>query len=121
MTEPVNKDEKNERRDTHHAESEDRPATTQEIKRELWIMIASIQNAPTETDLAIYESTLFDEVISETPSLRVLRDACRKLRRDSEFLPSIKKCSTHWRIASPIMPPFRLNQHPISAVRKDTC
>ena len=69
---------------------DDRLATDQEIKRALQILIGSIPNAPSKADLSIYAVSLFDEVISESPRLRVLNAACRKLRRDSDFLPTIK-------------------------------
>jgi DnaA N-terminal domain len=69
---------------------DDRLATAQEIKRTLQILIGSFPNAPSKADLSIYGVSLFDEVISESPSLRVLEAACRKLRRDSAFLPSIR-------------------------------
>ena len=69
---------------------DDRLATDQEIKRALQILIGSIPNAPSKADLSIYAVSLFDEVISESPSLRVLNAACRKLRRESGFLPTIK-------------------------------
>jgi hypothetical protein len=69
---------------------DDRLATDQEIKRALQALIGSIPNAPSKADLAKYAVALFDEVISEAPSLRVLNAACRKLRRESNFLPTIK-------------------------------
>jgi hypothetical protein len=69
---------------------DDRLATAQEIKRALQALIGSIPSAPSKADLSIYAISLFDEVTSETPSIRVLNTACRKLRRESEFLPTIK-------------------------------
>jgi hypothetical protein len=69
---------------------DDRSATDQEIKRALQVLIGSIPNAPSKADLSIYAVSLFDEVFSESPSLRVLNAACRKLRRESDFLPTIK-------------------------------
>jgi hypothetical protein len=68
----------------------DRLATAQEIKRALQVLIGSIPNAPSKADLSIYAVSLFDEVISESPRLRVLDAACRKVRRESGFLPPIK-------------------------------
>ena len=72
------------------ADIEDQAATAFEIKRELQVLIASFPNAPGKADLSIYGVNLFDEVLAEAPSLRLLKNACRKLRRKSEFLPSIK-------------------------------
>jgi hypothetical protein len=69
---------------------DDRLATDREIKRALQGLIGSIPNAPSKADLSIYAVSMFDEVISESPSLRVLNAACRKLRRESDFLPTIK-------------------------------
>ena len=72
------------------ADLEDQPATAKEIKRELQILIGSFPNAPGKVDLSIYGVAVFDEVLAEAPSLRLLKNACRRLRRESEFLPSIK-------------------------------
>jgi hypothetical protein len=69
---------------------DDRLATNQDIKRALQALIGSFPNSPTKADLSIYGVSLFDEVVSERPSLRVLEATCRKLRRESDFLPTIK-------------------------------
>jgi hypothetical protein len=73
------------------ADVEDKSATRAEVKRELQALIQSIPNVPKDTDLSFYGISLFDDVFLEAPSLRVLQAACRKVRRESEFLPSIKR------------------------------
>lgn len=68
---------------------ENRPATQQEVKRALQVLIGSFPNAA-KTDLSIYAVSLFDDVVAERPTIGALSAACRKLRRASSFLPTIK-------------------------------
>jgi hypothetical protein len=71
-------------------ETRDRPSEPDEIKRALQHLIGSFPNSSKKEDLSIYAITLFDDVAATNPSIATLNEACRRVRRSSEFLPSIK-------------------------------
>jgi hypothetical protein len=53
-------------------------------------LIGSFPNSSKKEDLSIYAITLFDDVAATNPSIATLNEACRRVRRSNEFLPSIK-------------------------------
>jgi len=65
-----------------------RPAESQELKRQLQILIGSYPNA-SKADLSIYGVALAEDVAGERPPIAALVNACRKLRRNSTFVPAI--------------------------------
>jgi hypothetical protein len=70
-----------------------RPATAQEIKRELQVLIGSFPNSG-KNDLAIYGVALFKDVCEEKPGIAALTNACRFLRRTGKFVPTISEVLT---------------------------
>jgi DnaA N-terminal domain len=68
----------------------DRPAEAQEIKRALQALIGSFPNSSKKEDLSIYAVSLFDDVLAARPTISTLAEACRRVRRSCDFLPSIK-------------------------------
>jgi hypothetical protein len=67
-----------------------RPAEPQELKRQLQILIGAFPNAAKQ-DLSIFGVALIEDVAAERPSIGVLTNACRKLRRSNTFLPTISE------------------------------
>src|ERR1700704_2861843 len=69
---------------------QDRQAEPHEIKRALQHLIGSFPNSSKKEDLSIYAVSLFDDVAAAKPTVKTLTEACRRLRRSCDFLPSIK-------------------------------
>lgn len=69
---------------------QNRPASQSEVKRQLQILIGSFPNAPKQ-DLQLYGTALVEDVSNERPSILALSNACRILRRTSQFLPTISE------------------------------
>lgn len=67
-----------------------RQAEPHEIKRALQHLIGSFPNSSKKEDLSIYAVSLFDDVVAAKPTVETLTEACRRLRRSCDFLPSIK-------------------------------
>jgi hypothetical protein len=67
-----------------------RQAEPHEIKRALQQLIGSFPNSSKKEDLSIYAVSLFDDVAAAKPTVKTLTEACRRLRRSCDFLPSIK-------------------------------
>lgn len=67
-----------------------RPATAQEIKRQLQVLIGSFPNSG-RNDLAIFGVALLEDVCEEEPGIAALTNACRSLRRTSKFVPTISE------------------------------
>ena len=65
-----------------------RPARSEEIKRQLQILIGSFPNA-SKQDLSIFGVALTEDVASEQPAIAALTNACRHLRRKVNFVPTI--------------------------------
>jgi hypothetical protein len=61
-------------------------ATVAQIKHEIAKLLAAF---PTKDDLTAFTAILFEEIIGEKPSWLMLAIACRHLRRNSKFRPSI--------------------------------
>jgi hypothetical protein len=67
-----------------------RPADSQELKRQLQVLIGSFPNA-SKQNLAIYGVALLEDVAFERPSIAALTSACRRLRRSNTFVPTISE------------------------------
>ena len=61
-------------------------ATVAQIKHEIAKLLAAF---PTKDDLTAYTALLFEEIIGEKPLWLALAMACREVRRNSRFRPSI--------------------------------
>jgi hypothetical protein len=70
-----------------------RPATQQEIKRQLQVLIGSFPNSG-RNDLAIFGVALLEDVCEEKPGIAALTNACRSLRRTVKFVPTISEVLT---------------------------
>jgi hypothetical protein len=70
-----------------------RPATAQEIKRQLQVLIGSFPNSG-KSDLAIFGVALLEDVCEEKPGIAALTNACRSLRRTNRFVPTISEVLT---------------------------
>jgi hypothetical protein len=70
-----------------------RPATAQEIKRQLQLLIGSFPNSG-RNDLAIFGVALLEDVCEEKPGIVALTNGCRLLRRTSKFVPTISEVLT---------------------------
>jgi hypothetical protein len=70
-----------------------RPATVQEIKRQLQLLIGSFPNSG-RNDLAIFGVALLEDVCEEKPGIGALTNACRSLRRTAKFVPTISEVLT---------------------------
>jgi hypothetical protein len=67
-----------------------RPATAQETKRQLQVLIGSFPNSG-RNDLAIFGVALLEDVCEEKPGIAALTNACRSLRRTGKFVPTISE------------------------------
>lgn len=67
-----------------------RPATRDEIKRELHVLVGSFPNAG-KADLELYGRALALDVIDIEPTIEAIIVACMVLRRQSKFLPTISE------------------------------
>lgn len=70
-----------------------RPASAQEIKRQLQVLIGSFPNSG-RNDLAIFGVALLEDVCEEKPGIAALTNACRALRRTGKFVPTISEVLT---------------------------
>ena len=70
-----------------------RPATREEIKRELQILVGAFPNA-TKSNLEIFGRALALDVIDLHPCIEAVRVGCLALRRRSRFLPTISEVLT---------------------------
>jgi|tagenome__1003787_1003787.scaffolds.fasta_scaffold20960990_5 hypothetical protein len=70
-----------------------RPATQQETKRQLQVLIGSFPNSG-KNDLAIFGVALLKDVCQEKPGIAALTNACRSLRRTNRFVPTISEVLT---------------------------
>jgi len=62
------------------------PATVAQVKYEIGKLLAAF---PTKDDLIAFTALMLEEIISRQPSWLVLAMACREVRRNSKFRPSI--------------------------------
>jgi hypothetical protein len=67
-----------------------RPASFEEVRRQLQILIGAFPNAGRH-DLSIYGVALLEDVLAVQPSIGVLTDACKRLRRSNRFVPTISE------------------------------
>jgi hypothetical protein len=65
-----------------------RPASVQEIKRQLQMLIGAFPNT-SKQDLSLFGVALLEDVVAATPTIGALTDACRHLRRSCRFVPAI--------------------------------
>jgi hypothetical protein len=86
------------------SDENERPATQQEIKRALQVLIGAFPNSG-KADLMIYAVALCDDVIAAAPSVRSLNAACHRLRRESNFVPTIAAVLSALATAAPARVP----------------
>jgi hypothetical protein len=68
-----------------------KPASPSETQNQLAVLVACFPNAPKDTPLEVYGAALRADVEDAQPSRGALALACRNLRRDSRFLPTISE------------------------------